>query len=95
MKISGLVCLALVLSGCNLYAFRQILASEPVPIASVSHVQIDCTANGLSIFEGFPQIVRSHPITISSLNSTTGLSSSERNSAKLSSDCLTSLDNAQ
>lgn len=57
---------ALILSACNAHALRQILVHAPEPelAANQMRMQFDCTENGLVIFEGFPDIVRAHPVMI-------------------------------
>lgn len=63
IKLS-IVGLALMLSACNAHSLRQILVSAPEPelAPSYSRIQFNCTENGFYIFEGFPDIVKAHPI---------------------------------
>lgn len=91
MKISIAALLALVLSGCSAHALHQMLTPEPEPLAGTSRLQFGCNANGLYIFEDFPDIVRSHPVTVSDTNTATSLSNIKQNNAAISADCYSAI----
>jgi len=74
MKKWIVVTLALVLSGCSAHALKMMLTPAQLPEAHISRMQFDCTEAGLFIFEDFPDIVQSHPLTISSTSPIADLS---------------------
>ena len=89
-----MVGLALILSACNAHALRQKLVSAPAsePISDHIRMQFDCTENGLYIFEGFPDIVRAHPIMVNDNRAQASADKLTKNSAGRSSECLVQLD---
>jgi len=75
--------LALFLSACNAHALRQILVPAPEPEFATNdgRLQFDCTENGLVIFEGFPDIVRAHPLMVSNEGAVGNSSTAQQHNA--------------
>jgi len=88
MKTCFAICMVLILSACNAHALRQAFTPEPTRVASHSRMQFNCTANGLFIFEDFPDLLTARTPEHSVQSDEGQISAVKRNNAEPTDECL-------